>query len=207
MPEPVLIPGVRDVRGSLDGADDAGTTGADAGEATVVVACPPHPRHGGTRNDERLRALSDRLATHGIDCLRFDYGEWDDGYGEREDVENVIRWTADRYDRVGVFGYSFGGAVALLAAADCDRTLGGVSVLAPQARVNDELDAAAAIEDVEAPTQVVYGARDTTVDWQTLVDRARATGCEVVELPADHSFVGRRKQSADASAQFLTAEL
>ncbi|MFT4958284.1 MAG: alpha/beta superfamily hydrolase, partial [Halobacteriales archaeon] len=119
--ETVLVPGARDVRGTLDVA--GGTEGerdADSQSAGGVVACPPHPQFGGNRRDRRLRAVCEALNEVGIDCLRFDYGDWDNGYGEREDVRNAVRWARERYDRVGLFGYSFGGAMAILAAADVD---------------------------------------------------------------------------------------
>jgi len=73
----VLIPGGRDVRATLDTAASDGSR-ADA----VVVACPPHPQQRGHRGDERLAAVSEAPADRGIDCLRFDYGDWDEGYGE-----------------------------------------------------------------------------------------------------------------------------
>ncbi|RDZ92988.1 alpha/beta hydrolase, partial [Haloferax sp. Atlit-6N] len=89
MTETILVPGGRDVRATLDrargdGADDTDdrATRSDA----VVVACPPHPQHQGHRGDGRLVAVSDALTARGVDCLRFDYGAWDEGYGERADT-------------------------------------------------------------------------------------------------------------------------
>ncbi|MUW15666.1 alpha/beta hydrolase, partial [Halorubrum sp. CBA1125] len=146
MSETVLIPGGRDVRASLDlaASDDGGSDAvAGAGSDAVVVACPPHPRQGGHRGDERLVAASDALAARGIDCLRFDYGEWDEGYGETTDADAAVGWAAERYDRVGLFGFSFGGTVALVTAA-ARPELAGVCALAPTARLNPDADAVAA---------------------------------------------------------------
>ncbi len=209
----VLIPGMRDVRATLDAAG-GDATGADATDAdassdadadTAVVACPPHPQFGGRRSDARLRAASDALGERGVDCLRFDYGEWDEGRGERDDAENAIAWARERYDRVALFGYSFGGAIALLAAA---RTpdLAAVSALAPVAKLESGLDAAAAVPDVDAPVQVVYGVRDDTADWEPVVDAARDAGAEVVEMSADHHFVGQGAKVGEAAA-FLARHL
>jgi alpha/beta superfamily hydrolase len=204
----VPIPGAREVVATLD-EPERGAGSPDRGADAVVVACPPHPQAGGSRTDRRLVAVAERLGEAGIACLRFDYGPWDEGRGEVEDARNALRWAADRFDRIGIFGFSFGGGVAALAAATADRPLGGVSLLAPGSRLSGDpdLDAAVALERVDAPVQVVYGSRDTTADWEPLVERARALGCEVVELGADHFFVGQDGTVAEHVAGFLVAVL
>ncbi|WP_096390061.1 alpha/beta hydrolase [Halopenitus persicus] len=218
-PETVLIPGGRDVRASLDRADGSDHERADGsdheradgsdrdpgGDETTacVVACPPHPQHGGTRHDGRLQAVSTTLRDRGIDCLRFDYGAWDGGAGELADVRSALAWASDRYDRVGLFGYSFGGCLALVAAAKFGDAAAGsaltaVSALAPARRVAPDVDAAAAVDRIAVPLQVVYGTRDDTAEWGPVVEAARERAGErgtdavsVVELEADHFFVGR----------------
>jgi pimeloyl-ACP methyl ester carboxylesterase len=53
------------------------------------------------------------------------------GLRERGDLRRVVDAAADRgYTRIGVFGYSLGGAVALMAAAD-DRRIRAVAAWAP----------------------------------------------------------------------------
>ena len=198
----VLIPGGRDVRGTLEEP-------ADEPDA-VVVACPPHPRHGGSRSDGRLVAVAEALRESGIACLRFDYGAWDEGYGERADVRNAVRWAREEYDLpVGIFGYSFGATLALLAAADVEPAPDAVAVLAPTARLADDLDAAAALEGLEpeTPVRVLYGERDDTVDWEPVVERARERGDGVTALPADHFFLGTRDAIADTVTDFFEEEL
>lgn len=200
--ETVLIPGGRDVRATLD---------SDGGDAeAVVVACPPHPQHRGHRGDERLRAVGDALIERGVDCLRFDYGAWDEGYGERTDARNAVRWAVDRYERVGLFGFSFGGCIALLVAGgddDAANAVEAVSALAPTARLNADLDAVAAMDGVRCPAQVVYGSRDDTADWRPVVERARALDWTVVELAADHFFVGQAPKVAETVEGFLASAL
>lgn len=194
----VLIPGGRDVRASRDGPDES-----DA----LVVACPPHPQHGGRRTDGRLTAVGDALAARGIGCLRIDYGAWDEGRGEREDVRNAVRWAADRADRVGLFGFSFGASEAILAAASVDREVAAVSALAPTARLGPDLDVVAALDDLPDGTalQVLYGSRDGTADWEPVVERARELDVDVVEVAGDHFFVGQQGKIADRVADFLDA--
>ncbi|XVH32392.1 alpha/beta hydrolase [Haloferacaceae archaeon DSL9] len=204
MSETVLLPGGRDARGSLDVAD--GGSPADTTADAVVVACPPHPQHRGHRGDERLVAVSDALVARGIDCLRFDYGPWDEGYGECTDADSAVSWAVDRYERVGLFGFSFGGAVALITAAS-RRDLDAVSALAPARRLNRDADAAAALDHVACPAQVVVGTRDDVVEWEPVVERARALDVETVAFEADHFFVGRAPKVAATVSEFLVPHL
>ena len=203
--EIVLVPGARDVRGTLDRARDE-TDGPDETD-TCVVACPPHPQHRGHRGDERLRAVSDALGEQGIDCLRFDYGDWDEGYGERADVRNAIQWANDRYETVGLFGFSFGGTLSLLVASERDE-ITGVAALAPTAKIDDTLDAAAAVPDIDCPKLIVYGTRDEVADWKPVVEAFEKTEAETVEtetteLAADHFFVGQSDKVAEAVGSWL----
>lgn len=206
MSDTVLIPGGRDVRATLDtaaGANSNDPTAADADPTAAVVACPPDPRHGGRRSDARLVAASDAVTARGIDCLRVGYGAYDEGYGERADAGNAVGWALDRYDRVGLFGFSFGGAIALVAGAE-RPALRGVCALAPPARLAPDLDAVAALDrlaDRGVPVRVVCATRDSTVDWEPVAERARELGSDVVAVDADHGVVGRRRAVADAVAE------
>jgi len=196
------LPGTRDVRATLDGDEDA---------SACVVACPPHPRMGGDRTDTRLRAVSDALGDRGLACLRVDYGPWDEGRGEVTDVRTALSWTRERYDRVGLFGYSFGGSVALLAAGaafadDASETPDAVSVLAPAATI-EGLDAAGAVADIDCPLQAVSGERDDTVDSLPIAERVRERGGAVEMLGADHFYVGQHERVGDLVAAFLTEYL
>ncbi|WP_394355619.1 alpha/beta hydrolase [Halosimplex litoreum] len=208
MSEPVAVPGGRDVRGSLDEPDDR------AEPTACVVACPPHPQLGGSRSDRRLTAVADALTDRDTACLRFDYGEWGEGRGELRDTRAAVAWAAERYGTVGLFGYSFGGCLALVAAAEREdretegstESLAAVSALAPASRVGDgteAVDAVVAVERIDCPGQVVYGSRDDTVDWAPVVERARERGLEVAELTADHHFVGQAGKAARVVADFL----
>lgn len=213
----VLVPGGRDVRATLDAPD------ADA----CVVACPPHPQMGGKRSDARLTAVADALAPAAA-TLRFDYGPWDEGKGELTDARNAFAWARDRYDQVALFGYSFGGCIALLAAAresegerreppeasgsdhaerhassNAGTPPAAVAALAPASRLSAALDATAALDAVDAPGYVLYGERDTTAEWEPVVERARALGWTVESMGADHHFVGQAEKVGERCGAFL----
>jgi len=200
----VLIPGGRDVRASLDTAASDGSR-----SDRVVVACPPHPQQRGHRGDERLVAVSDALTDRGIDCLRFDYGDWDEGYGESTDADEAVAWAVERYDRVGLFGFSFGGTVALVAAASRPG-LAGVCALAPTARLNPDVDAVSALAEVDrlgVPARICYATRDSTADWRPVVERAEELGIETIAFESDHFFVGRAGEVGEAVAAFFRPRL
>lgn len=204
MTDRLRLPGTRDVRATLDGDGDGD------GEF-CVVACPPHPRMGGDRTDARLRAVSEALLDRGGACLRFDYGPWNEGRGEQRDVHTALEWAHDRYAAVGLFGYSFGGSVALLAAATTARDGDPVgpdalSVLAPASTI-EGLDAAAAVADIDCPIQVIYGERDDTVDSLPVVERLRERDGTVESLAADHFCVGQHERAGDLVAEFFGTRL
>ncbi len=195
MTETVVVPGPRDVRGRLD------TPGADR----CVVACPPHPQFGGNRNDRRLTAVGDALGERSIAYLRFDYGPWAHGDGEGQDAINAVKWADGRFRSVGLFGYSFGGSIALLAAVETGVAC--VSVLAPGGRLDEDLDPVDALEALDMPVQVIYGERDSTANWEHVVVRARAIGMTVEPMGADHHFVGQDGKVADLVAAFVDEHL
>ncbi len=195
MSDRVPIPGGRDVRATVDGPADA---------RALVVACPPHPQMGGSRTDSRLTAISDALAERSIATLRFDYGPWDEGHGEVSDAVAACRWARERYDRVGLFGYSFGGGVAILAARETDPD--ALVVLAPVSTIGDR-DVASAVADADMPLQVLYGKRDDTADSRPVVEAARESGATVRAVDGDHFFVGQRDRVADLVGTWLAATL
>ena len=218
MPDPIYLPGGRDARGTLDAAAPTAGDPVASGAAACVVACPPHPQHGGDRTDPRLRAVAEAVCAEGSDCLRFDYGPWDGGHGERTDALHAVEWAGERYDRVALFGYSFGGSVALSAAAN-GASVVAVAALAPPAHIggaegpspgaHDGIDAVADLGSLSAslPVGLFYGARDDVADVGPVVDRARERGATVREFAADHFFVGRGREVAAAVTDFLAPAL
>ena len=204
MGDRLRLPGPRDVRATHD----------DEGNEQVVVACPPHPQHGGDRRDSRLRAIADALADAGIDCLRFDYGEWDEGEGETSDALTGLAWAREQYDQVGIVGYSFGAGVSVQATARSTPQPEAVSVLAPPATLPAGASVSKLLTDVDAPLQVVYGERDDTVDWHPVVEAARrradrtdAPRTVVNAAPADHFFIGQQPHVADLIGTFFEQTL
>jgi alpha/beta superfamily hydrolase len=184
----LALPGARDVRATLDGPREA---------AGIVVACPPHPQYGGRRTDQRLTAVSDALAERDIACLRYDYGAWDEGRGERRDALTALVWARERFDHTAMFGYSFGAVVAARAVAHTDVAPAALSLLAPDALAAD------AIPTVTCPLQLICGERDDTVEWRPVSAAAEASDATVVTVLADHHFVGQTDAIGTRVADFL----
>ena len=185
--------------GRQDSRDES-TSGVST--SACVVACPPHPQHGGHRGDRRLTAVSEALVERGISCLRFGYGPWDGGHGETADAGVALEWARDHFDSIGLFGYSFGGCIALVTASS-QSALDATAALAPAVQIDSELDAVSTLEKIDGPLQVVSGNQDTTVEWEPIVERTREIGGTVVEVPARHSFRGHETQVANAVGDFF----
>ena len=71
----------------------------------------------------------------------------------------------------------------------------------------DPAATAAAVDAIDSPLRVVYGERDTTADWEPVVERARGVGAEVVELSSDHHFVGQDATVGETVGEFLVDRL
>lgn len=201
MGDRIRLPGPRDLRATLD----VDTTGPAA--SICVVACPPHPQMGGDRSDARLRAVADWLVERTVACLRIDYGPWDEGDREQTDVQTALSWARSEFESVGLFGYSFGASVALLATPGTTPQPEAISVLAPDATLSGRFDVADTVAAVEGQLQVVYGEHDGSAEWEPLVEQARECGQTVEGIPADHLFVGQREQVAKQVSSFLLDSL
>lgn len=194
--EVLSIPATRSIQGSLD------TPTQDTETATCVIACPPHPNYGGNRHDSRLQAVSNTLTASGISCLRFDYGPWDHGRGELTDVTDVYTWAAEEYETVAIFGYSFGGCLALCAADIVAPK--AVSALAPVATLDDEISAINVLESLSCPVQIIYGERDTTAPGDPFLEYAEVDNLQIKALPGDHFFVGKTQAIGSKVGSFLS---
>lgn len=91
-----------------------------------AVVCHPHPLHGGTMTNKVAHMLAKAFNAAGIAAIRFNFrgvgkssGAYADGIGETDDTLAIIEWARSRWTgaSVSLAGFSFGGAVAIRAAA------------------------------------------------------------------------------------------
>ena len=179
----------------------------------AVVVCHPHPLFGGDMHNSVVTAVCQALVEAGIAALRFNFrgvgrsqGRFGEGVGEREDAIAALAYLRQREGvdsaKVGIVGYSFGAAVALVAADDQMAALAAISppvfghVTAPPAIVCPTLLITGDRDDVAPPAQV------------TALGRTLGPQCRVEVVPgADHFWWGHDEKLAQAVVAFLRDSL
>jgi uncharacterized protein len=167
----------------------------------AAVVCHPHPRAGGTMNNNVVYRLAKALVDGGVAALRFNFrgvgvstGSYADGIGEEDDAREALDFLRNRYAAVPTLpiwmaGFSFGARV-------------GLSVGARDARVSKLLGVGLALQMFDygflgacrKPKAIIqasddeYGARAAIeAAVQTMADPRRLW---IVE-GATHLFAGR----------------
>lgn len=111
-----------------DGLRLAGALERAAGSRGVIIA-HPHPLYGGDMDNPVVVAIQQAYLHQGISTLRFNFrgvgasaGCFDNGVGERADVQAALAWTAGLgMTDIDLAGYSFGAWVNAGIAAGCRR--------------------------------------------------------------------------------------
>lgn len=192
--ERVLIPGPA---GNLEGIVEQPTS---ADPAFVAVVCHPHPQYGGTMTNKVVHTLAKSFNELGAAAVRFNYrgvgeseGAYDDGNGETLDALAAIGWVTARWPAAQLWlgGFSFGGAIAIRAAAQVDARR--LVTVAPAIRL-------VAVDVFATPRVswlVVQGDSDELVEAAHVQQWASSLQPppEFVMLPGvDHFFHGRLKE-------------
>ena len=179
----------------------------------AVAVCHPHPLYGGDMHNSVVVALCRAAAARGIAALRFNFrgvgrseGSFADDVGERADAAAALAHLPQLPDvdgdRLGIVGYSFGAAVALLAASERLRAV--VAVSTPTiARGLSEIA-------IRCPALLVVGEQDQVVPPSRLASLGQAVGpqAELVMVPgADHFWWGAEKRLAAIVSDFLVRTL
>jgi alpha/beta superfamily hydrolase len=111
--------------------------------ATVVI-CHPHPQHGGTMHNKVVTILERSMRELGLRTVRFNFrgvgeseGEFDEGYGETDDLFAVTEWVrrTRESDDLWLAGFSFGAYITLRAAQNLK--LGQLISVAPAVKRYD----------------------------------------------------------------------
>jgi uncharacterized protein len=200
--------------------------GTGAGSAGVVI-CHPHPQFGGSMDNNVVEALEDALSARGLATLAFNFrgvGESGGGYdqmrGEVDDVVAALMFLAKRPEidanRLGLAGYSFGGLMAMLAAA---RLAGSGSFGPGPAALVSPMAAARPWESVAelrpfydrpGSTLVITGTADPFCPVKSARDLSVQLGMNarmIIAEGVDHFWAGREAEAAEAAADFFSTAL
>jgi uncharacterized protein len=99
---------------------------APADPIAVSIVCHPHPKGGGTMNNNVVYRAAKALVDRRVVALRFNFrgvgastGSYDHGEGEQEDVAAALSFLRARYPSLPMWitGFSFGARVGLTVAA------------------------------------------------------------------------------------------
>ncbi len=179
----------------------AGQTRAGPG----VLICHPHPRFGGSMDNNVVWALFEAFAERGYVTVAFNFrgvggsdGRHEDGEGEVQDVLGVLDWLEGLSETqgfgLGILGYSFGGWVGLRGAV-CDRRVRCAGVVAPPLAMYSF----AFLNELASPMVVVSGREDPfcpVEGKEALCATLRnETSWKILE-GVDHFFGGREKEAA-----------
>jgi uncharacterized protein len=194
--------------GNLEGLLE---TPHEAVASRVAVICHPHPVYGGTMTNKVVHMLAKAFNQVGVATIRFNYrgvgassGVYDEGRGETLDTLAVIRWAEERWPNAQLWlgGFSFGGAVALRAAA--------------QANPERLVTIAPAIQRVDVtrtplpryPWLIVQGDNDELVNAQEIqawVETLQPRPELAMLTGVDHFFHGRLNELRDVVVSWIEA--
>lgn len=182
---------------------------ADRQAVGGAVLCHPHPQHGGTMHNKVVHMLARAFVTSGFEALRFNFrgvgksaGQFDAGRGELEDAIAAVRWLRHRGGSRPTWlgGFSFGAAIAIRAAVECDVD-GLVSIAPAVSRVTQFSGPQPA-----CPWLIVQGGQDELVDANDTVAWVNdlEPGPELLLFDdAEHYFHGKLVKLRGAVEDFI----
>jgi hypothetical protein len=173
------------------------------------VVCHPHPLFGGTLDNKVVYTLARAFVELGVPAIRFNFrgvgrsaGSYDEGRGETADVLAVVAYGRKRWPGAAwwLAGFSFGGAVAVRAAAQAppERL---VTVAPGITRVSMK-----GVGSPACPWLIVQGDADEVIDPAAVQEWAsrQSTAPAMHLLPgAGHFFHGRLHELRQVVLDFL----
>jgi alpha/beta superfamily hydrolase len=195
--------------GQLEALLESPGTGEPIG---MAVICHPHPLHGGTMQNKVVHTLSRAFSSQRFAALRFNFrgvgksaGSFDDGNGEIQDVLAAVEWIKSNIAMgpLWLAGFSFGGAMAIHAAAAASAA-GLVSIAPATSRFANDLD-----QQPTCPWLIVQGDQDELVDINETIEYVNSLepGPQLSIFPqGEHFFHGRLIELRDTVSDFISKE-
>ena len=198
--------------GEIEALVETPAEGGASPSTRFGVVCHHHPLYGGTLDNKVVYTLARAFVELGIPSIRFNFrgvgssaGSYDEGSGETADALAVIAYGRERWPGASPWlgGFSFGGAVAVRAAAQAaPATL--VTVAPGITRV-----AMTGVESPACPWLIVQGDADDVIEPAAVLDWARRqTPAPTVHLMpgAGHFFHGRLHELRATVLDFLESQ-
>jgi alpha/beta superfamily hydrolase len=183
---------LRGPAGNIECATDVPEPGK-ARRATVIL-CHPHPEHGGTMHNKVVTITERSMRELGLRTVRFNFrgvglsdGQFDDGYGETDDLFAVAEWVRRTRpeDSLWLAGFSFGSYITTRAALNLD--IGQLISIAPPV----DRYAFDSLHHPECPWLVIQGDEDEVINVDLVSHWANALKPPpdlVIMKGADHFF-------------------
>lgn len=185
--------------------------GGDGPFAGVVV-CHPHPLYGGDMENNVVIAICQALVARSVAALRFNFrgaggsgGIFGGGVKERDDVKAALDYLTARKEvdagRLGLAGYSFGGAVAFPVAQQDDRVK-KLALVSPALADSGW----AQLKEWSRPKIVLLGDADTVVPYDPLKKYFDGADAFHVIHGADHFWCGFEREIEKRVGGFFAAQ-
>jgi len=174
-----------------------------------VAVCHPHPLYGGDMDNNVVVTICQALTARKVAALRFNFrgaggsgGMFGGGVKEQDDVKAALDYLGSRKEihagRLGLAGYSFGGAVAFPVAQQEARVT-GLALVSPALG-----DAGwAELQQFSRPKMILLGDADTVVPYARLKKHFDAGGDFHVIHGADHFWWGFEREMAGRVGGFF----
>jgi alpha/beta superfamily hydrolase len=175
-----------------------------------VVVCHPHPLYGGEMRNNVVVPICMTLEQASIASLRFNFrgvgasqGKFTDGAWEKEDAVAAISYLSSLEvvdkERIGLCGYSFGGAVSLEVAPN-DARVKALALISP------DISTYAPLKQYTRPKLIVCGGSDRFVSiiaLQRLAEEMPPPNDFELIAGADHFWGGFESRVATRVAAFF----
>jgi putative ATPase len=184
------------------------------GPFPVVVVCHPHSLYGGSMANNLVIAICEGLRRYAIAAFRFNFrgvgnsgGQFGGGTAEREDVTAALEFVSndsniDR-ERIGLAGYSFGGAVALPVAVK-DNRVKRLALVSPALSESGW----GQLVKYPQPKFIIVGSADSVIRmerYQQIASTARLPEEYRSILGADHFWQGFEDEVTAEVVSFFTS--
>jgi uncharacterized protein len=181
-----------------------------------VVVCHPHPKYGGSMDNNVVDSICINLKAKSIISLKFNFrgvgeseGEFSNGSGEEDDVKSAIEFLLSQKEldplRLGLAGYSAGSAWGV-AAACRDPRVKSLAAISPPLSMFDY----SCLRDCIKPKLMISGTEDQFVPVKPFVGFCQTfpepKECLTID-GADHMWWGYEESVAEKVADFFSRTL